>query len=674
MLTRPEPPLFQAHCERLTGLLPHLAHQLILGTLNALRTPSTDLALAQDRQLLFSVTESLQQHHARLAEALSHRLKEEVGLARRRHAPALLKAKPSAKPTLDELSLVDDADAQSMIEVARTVQLINMATEWSLRELQAFSGALLGDQDIDPEANPFTPAVFARALSDALAVLQLPEPARQLLLRVAGRVLAEQLHAFYVEACAHLRHEGIEPLAYKTVVNPHTPAVAAPTDLTRPGALDALLQRLPANSQLSAPLVSAALDRALQDMPHATASPLRADPQTIQALSQLLDRMVDETAALPGVQPLVKQLQAGMIRLALQDPQALSSEQHPSWQLINEVVSYASGFGPQDEVALRQFLDQVKPLMTDLANTPVPTNDDFERAREWVQAVIATQNADLLASRQAALQALEEADQREVLKALLQEQIEQQLEGRTVPIVASDFLRGPWVQVMAHVMTHPDMSEADSHALLNVVEDLVDSLQRPTTLDARDRLRQMLPSLTERLRKGMALIDWPPKLRGDLMEQLMVVHARYLRSPPAPAAELTPHQIVAQMRQERIDSVLPPAEAAPDSHLGALPTVPMGLDAPAPDASASAAEAWVNQLRPGTWCKLSLQGEWTTARLVWVSHHHRFFMFASAKASDMHTLPRRVLLRLRGAGLATALQDRSLMQRAADSLLQDLGN
>jgi len=147
------------------------------------------------------------------------------------------------------------------------------------------------------------------------------------------------------------------------------------------------------------------------------------------------------------------------------------------------------------------------------------------QARQAIQEAIDAQSAELLASREATLKALEEADHLETLKGLLHQQVEQHLEGHTVPIVVSDFLRGPWVDVMVHVMTQGDMDEQESHGLINVVEELVTSLQRPTTLDERDRLRAMLPSLTERLRKGMALINWPPKLRGDLMEQLMVVHA-----------------------------------------------------------------------------------------------------------------------------------------------------
>ena len=67
-----------------------------------------------------------------------------------------------------------------------------------------------------------------------------------------------------------------------------------------------------------------------------------------------------------------------------------------------------------------------------------------------------------------------------------------------------------------------------------------------------------------------------------------------------------------------------------------------------------------------------MQGQWTTARLLWTSTNRQFYMFTSDKAGRMHSMTRRALERLRAEGLATSLEDRSLMQRAVDSVLQDL--
>jgi len=110
-----------------------------------------------------------------------------------------------------------------------------------------------------------------------------------------------------------------------------------------------------------------------------------------------------------------------------------------------------------------------------------------------------------------------------------------------------------------------------------------------------------------------------------------------------------------------------------DTNVGSLPTVPMTYGDEQPDnPHGDTPTEWTQSLRKGMWCKLYLQGQWTTAHLLWVSDNRQFFMFTSDKAGGMHSMTRRALERLRAEGLATNLEERSLMQRAVDSMLQDL--
>lgn len=678
----PETSQFKAHCEHFIGRLPELAHDVIRRSQEALKAPSADLTATHNRTSLNGLARTVQLVQNSFHETLTHRFQIEVAQARQGRGNSL--GRLATVTRLDELSLVDESAADSHIELARTVQEIGLATEWSLRELQAFTAALRGESEIHPDANPFSLAVFARALRDAIATLDVVPHERQLLLRVASRALAEHLNKLYIQANLRLEAAGITPLEYKTVVNLHGPS-ATTVDMTRPGALDRLLQQLPGGAHLTAPEVAAALDQAFRPsvFGRATDAIPTHDPQRIRGLNQLWERMVSESAAVPYVQPMVRSLQTSMLRLAVREPAVADDLQHPVWQFINDLVAYVGGFRPEEHLHQQRFVESITPIVQHLADHPSPHSDDFKQASQAIHEAMEAQSATLLESRAATLKALEEADHLEMLKSLLLHQVNQHLDGRTVPLVASDFLRGPWLNLMVQLMTQENADEAESMGLLNVVEDLVTSLQRPTTLAERERLRLMLPSLTERLRKGMALINWPPKMRGDLMEQLMVVHARYLRSAPAPAADagatsgLSPLEIVSQMRAEQIDSVWAQHDPQPEPQVGvgALPTVPMGLDALNAGRHAAAtqgARTWAEQVRPGTWFKLSMEGEWVNARLMWVSANHRFFMFTGRQADEIRTLPLDVLSRLRQEGLVTDVPQHTLVQRAADSLWSDL--
>ncbi|HET6787485.1 MAG TPA: DUF1631 family protein, partial [Aquabacterium sp.] len=241
-----------------------------------------------------------------------------------------------------------------------------------------------------------------------------------------------------------------------------------------------------------------------------------------------------------------------------------------------------------------------------------------------------------------------------------------------------DFLSGPWVDVLAHTMATHGHEDEEAQAMLATVDDLLQSLQRPTTPEERQALRRALPGLIQRLQRGMALIDLPQAQRDAILDELMIIHTRYLRTEPKARREPTPEELVRQMQEEMEEPDDEPFEHALrqqvlDTHVGSLPTVPMsfGDDAQNGQTDESASE-WIDSLQKGSWCKLLLQGKWTSAHLLWYSGNRQFFMFSSDHAGRMHSLTRRALERLRIEGLATSLEERNLMQRAVDSLLQDL--
>jgi hypothetical protein len=668
----PVTPLFLHHCQRMRQATPEVAGHITQSTKEAFRAASTDLAMAQDRQLVFEVSEALARRAPQFEQALSQTITSEVDKERQEEDGTTSNTPSSI--SMDRLSLVDESEAETTIEIARTVQLIELKAEWELRDIQAMSATLREETVLRPQANPYRPAVYARALSKASHTLSLSEPARHLLLRTGGRELAKILQKVYADACQHLRQQGIAPLAYKAIVQPRTPKPSN-VDVTQPGALPALLQRLPADNRLDPPMVAVTLDRALGNMqrghipsPESTFGNRSVNLQALKGLTRLLERMVLESGAQPVVQTLLRQLHTSVVRVALKDPKLIGSEHHPSWQLINEVVAYTAGFTQGDEDPLQTFLDFVQPLINGVAQASQPDTALYTQALTKVQGFIQHQNSEQLQNRQEALRRLEEADHQETLKPLLRQQVTQQLAGQTVSEGIRFFLQGAWVDVMAKAMASASHDDQDAQDLLGTVDDLLDSLQRPSSDDERDHLRRQLPHLIARLQRGMASIDMPATAQTTVLNELMAIHSRNLIGALKPKTEPTPADIVEQMRNEVLEDDVPPAGYEIDTHVGILPTVPMSLD----PLNQPAQPDWLDTLESGNWCKLVLQGQWTTARLLWVSDNRQFFMFTSQHAGGMHSLTRRALLRLREEGMATRLQERSLMQRTVDSLMQDL--
>lgn len=658
-----------------------LARQVVPALLQALREASTDLAMANDRKLLFVVSEAVQTHR----HAFEASFEQSVCPAPTPEPTEQRQVKPSAfgELDLDALGLVDEAQADREIEVSRTVQLIELKAEWSWNEFQTFHASLHGDKTLRADTNPCAPRVFARALQTAADTLCLPTDPRALLLRVAARVLAQCLDSFYTEHSQRLREHGVQPLALKAIptagarTTPGSGAGAGrpQVDVTQPGALEALLQQRPD----------------LVDASHA--------PQVgARLLGQLVAQMAQDPQLPPAIQGLIAQLQSPIVGLSASDPQLLRSHQHPMWRLIDEMAhacadedhmaatsSPASASSGQDR-SLQAFVEFISPRIAQLSQQDIgQLSARCDELLAQIEQRKAVQHQALLRERHQALSSLDQADQRETLKPLLRKQVSSQVAGQAMSEVVRLFLLDTWTEVMATAMARPEPTAQDAEqtqGLLSVVDDLMQSLSRPTTLAEQDALRRQLPGLVSRLNQGMDLIQWPTPERQTLMNALLTVHSQHLRTPPKPSKPVSTQDSALAIVQSMRDEVIPENDGFSDAthtDVGDLPTIPMEYGADLNSATErhiehglETGQAWALALPCGQDVKLFVDGHWVRTRLLWVSANRQFLVFSARGTDRLHTLTQGALARLRREGLASEVQALSLMQRSVDSLLGDL--
>lgn len=657
--------LVKKHLDAMLAAAPIVARQVIDATVLRLRDSGAAMALAQDRQQLFELLEALQLQHLVLIQVFAQHIKNEIEAAQSPH-----KAVRSAGPLrLEDLTLMDEDQAEKDIEISRTIQLIDLKAEWELRELQALTATLVGETALRLEANPCRPAVYAKALSQAAHDLKVSKPSRGLFLRTAGFALADVLRDAYGDANRRLKAWGIQPLEFRSAPVGRT-GVAPEVDLTQPDALITLRNRLPKADVPASSLAALAVNPAQQ--------------QTVDLLSRLFGQILADPRLESAVKDVLARLQTSVVRVALSDPTLLSSHQHPTWTLINQIAAHASDHAEVSDAHGSAFMAFVEPLIERLAGDEAPDARLYESALSDVQAFIDRETEDQLQQSQAAVKALAEAEQRQTLLPLLRQQVMHQLQSAELSETLRRFLMGPWVEVLAHAMVSSGDDKAEMQELVGTVDELLWSLERPASELDRDEVRQRLPALIGRLRRGMALINLPQAERDSVLDDLMQTHTRRLRAaraaPPTSQAQSspqdTPQALVQQMRDEVLDHHETAADTwAQDTSVGSLPTVPMDLGDGSADEdrrAKAAAQRWMQTLVKGVRCKLFLQGQWVTAHLLWRSDNGEFFMFTSALAGGMHSMTRRALERLRIEGLATTFVEHSLLQRAADSVLQDL--
>lgn len=636
----------------------------------------------------FPLREAWRKVRTRFATDFEAKLIELLQAGRRGEDP-LHRPKPPLGG-LDALSLVDEHQALQDVAIAHVARTAEDMSRAELHQIGNFFAALRGIARARERDNPLRPALYAHALHHALAASPLAPQAQYELMRVAATPLAKALHRLYVQACAQLHAAAIGDLVAShghTQTDPlaHQRLAAARGIGTRPsthGTLDGLSQRVDAlNSRPQGLGAGAARD------PSAPAPFVR--PTGPDMLSRLYDQILADPRLLPPLKALLARLQIAVVRLARADTSLLRNQEHPAWALLNRVAAHGMAFERADDERLLDFLRFMEAEAQLLVDTPTPTAALFQQALARVDARIDQQARRSSEGSAVALAALEREQLRKDWRALVRDQIDQQLRDAPLGPRMLRFLQTAWVDVIVTAMVRHGRDSIEAQTAIEVIDAVLDSLITPRDIVDREALRMRLPVLIERINTGCDSIELPLSKREPALHELMGQHARLLRGLPAldPAerraapppsarstadAPATADEIVRKLMEER-DSQVPSQWLRTEVDRGELPTVPVQLynENESPDARA-ALQRWIDGLQIGRWFHLFIQGDWHTAQIAWISEGRQFVLFVGREADERLPLTRRALEALLANGLITALDDDSIVQRAVDTLMSDL--
>lgn len=708
----PVSPRLQAYLDEQLAQLPQWMAQVARDAQHALKTASATGAPGDaSRRSAAEAEAALRDRHAawtrRVGELLATAWQADLAGS----SPVATASAERPAWSAQALTLVDEDAADENIELLRATQEVEVLLKNHVHDLQARSATLRGDSVVGRHANLLRPAVVVQAVWTASEVLGLDAAARKALMRAGSGPLGRALRQVSIDAERQLAGWGVAPAPWQASALPgarRAPAPSSGVDLTRPGALDELRGRLvgrtppPARPEALMRLdlgLAQALDagpdagtpqapRLMERLPDLAAMARNDDDREVMLLvAHVFDAILDDALLMPSVRHVLGLLQGPLLRIAIREPRLLEDHNHPSWQLMVHLASHTAGFDDDADPRLAELLVEVRRLFDALQAAPRP---DAAQHAEALSALDALLVAELDAERRdaaAPIAKLQAAARRTLVNEALRRQVRLQIQEAagiwgieggapaasdavTLDPALHDFLTGPWVDMLARGVLQ-DGEHADStRALMAVVPDLLVSLAPLRSEGDRRRLLASVPGLVQRLQQGMARADLPAARREALLALLMARHTELLRPGAAPAArETRPEDIVRRLRDEELP---PPNVAVPASgesmfDIGTLETVPAALmpDGPA----ATDARAWLRHLAVGQWCRLVARGSWSTARVLWVDAAREHWLFSDAELGMTHGLTRRALERLAQGGLAAPVEERTLIERAVDSLL-----
>jgi len=673
----------------------HWMHAVVRGASNALEAASQVHAVAADRCHIAPALSLLKRHREGVVARLARGVQQQLDEGERLPRAALPPAEPDAPL---KLTLIGEAQIDEDIEIARIVQAIETEAGVELRLVASLVSGLRGLPGIDLAANPLPPLACAGGLRAGLAELVPKDDLRLFLLRKLGAALGLQLKQVYAELAGVLQRAGVRPARFrvKPTVPPRASGVGSTHGQGTPGSARPVAHRENGRAGDAVQAASAALwqlvERARSSLrllaaPDATAAASGAPqlpqlpqlpqaPQAPQALSlRLFDEPqpaaqhsngIDPAAAVllmerlftqieeqlghaPGVQALLVALREPGRALAARETQLWSSADHPWWRLLDRLIAEGSvndddaagadsGLVTQSLALVVERMHQGQSL--DRAGCQAAV-DELQRASKNLHS----ERGEVLASRTSEL---ERSADRDEVETELRRHIVHQLHVSPVCAGLRQFLVGPWAQAMALATLRHGTGSAAMDQLALVVDDLIRATAQPGKRVSKPQRTVLLRQVEQGLNQA--------ELPAARVDAELADLAAMLRDPPPLQEDGGPIAADNRPVQTGLDM---PAD---------LPTVPIDMDAADTTMEVAGHQSWLDSLAPGAYCRLFLLGRWMNAQLSWVSPSHNLFLFTSRHGGRTHSLTRRMLGKLRSAGLATRIEEGHLLAQAMQDL------
>ncbi|MFO1250326.1 MAG: DUF1631 family protein [Inhella sp.] len=531
---------------------------------------------AARRDELLLTQDLLRQQHSQCIWHFEHSLRQQWEQAQTVGEP--VRNRPS---TWGELSLMDDSAVDALVAADRIGKALGHGSEWELRDVELFVGALLNDDSAGPDRNPVRPEIVARALMHAVDELTDQASLRQTLSEEITRSLSLQMKLCYADLAIQFRQRGLKaqdlrPLTSDAAPRGSAPATAPPTanasagpgapmggpagaglasgpggpamapapigaqgglGYVEPVVMD-LLRRLhvatPAVSMaaLSDPSATAAMPGNLihqhrDELRQATHTPL--DHMVIDVVASLFDAILADPKVPPQMARLLGRLQLPVLRAALGDTSFFAKRNHPVRRFVNRLASLACSFEDFSRDPGLGFLKRVSELVEEIAGGDFERIKTYENQLDQLDAFIAGQAQQTLQAQgqdTAALLERKEALARQRLQ--YQKQLEKALGDLPLPEFLRRFLARDWGPVIVEASTK---GEAQELMARRQGRDLAVSVLPKGGSPARKDFLAQLPLLVRGINLGLDTVGSPEAVRKQLFADLLPVHAESLKTP-----------------------------------------------------------------------------------------------------------------------------------------------
>ena len=244
----------------------------------------------------------------------------------------------------------------------------------------------------------------------------------------------------------------------------------------------------------------------------------------LEAVRQLVNQVAQDASLLAPVREAIVALEPSLLRLAMVDPRFFADEAHPGRRLMERTAQRSFNYNDELRVEFSAFFEPVAEAFNQLNTLEIEDAQPFAQALALLEQGWAQQDQLDASQRQAALQALRFAEERQALADSLAFDLSRRSDLSDVPGLVLDFLFGPWALVMAHARLSDTRNQIDPQGFGSLVSDLIWSTKRAMTLKQPAKLIAMIPKLLAQLQAGLALLGTDAAQTQGFFDGLMRLH------------------------------------------------------------------------------------------------------------------------------------------------------
>jgi hypothetical protein len=254
---------------------------------------------------------------------------------------------------------------------------------------------------------------------------------------------------------------------------------------------------------------------------------------------------------------------------------------------------------------------------------------------------------------------------------------------RGAPPEMVGFVTGPWTHVIAQARLADAEGSHDPGGYTAILTDLVWSVQPDVVGNQMARLAVLVPSLVEKVKHGLATIDYPKGLTERFLGYLAQAHRASLRAAPAEAPKMSREELETMMGEgeDAPGAWLAPGEAQESGFMETHPSIAgpkvfastqasqFNSTHPPPSQGDDLPELPLDHLQPGAWVEMMTGSGWQRVQVAWASPHGTLFMFTGANGQPQ-SMSRRLLAKMLKSGTLKPITGQALVEGALDAVAE----